>query len=123
MVDQTFRQQTLDNKVRFSAFTPTSSLFLPGGDAPAVGSVFRNPDLADTYLLLGKQGLDAFYGGQLAEEMEATVQAPPKDPAWVPPVTDPPTSIPALPGLPDHGGPRRVRDAGPGAHARSVPRI
>jgi gamma-glutamyltranspeptidase/glutathione hydrolase len=98
VVDETFRQQTLDNKVRFAAFTPTSSLFLPGGDAPAVGSTFRNPDLADTYRHLAKQGIDAFYGGPLAEEMAATVQAPPKDAAWVPPVTVPPTSIPALPG-------------------------
>jgi gamma-glutamyltranspeptidase/glutathione hydrolase len=98
VVDDTFRQQTLDNKVRFSAFTPTSSLFLPGGDAPAVGSIFRNPDLAATYRLIAKKGTDAFYAGPLAEEMAAAVQAPPKDPAWVPPATAPATSIPAFPG-------------------------
>ena len=38
-----------DNKARFAQITPTAELFLPGGDAPAVGSIFRNPDLADTY--------------------------------------------------------------------------
>ncbi|MCO4262355.1 gamma-glutamyltransferase family protein [Pseudarthrobacter sp. MDT3-26] len=98
VVDETFRQQTLDNKVRFSAFPATASLFLPGGDAPAVGSVFHSKDLANTYRLLAKEGTDAFYGGQLAREIAATVKDPPKDPAWVPPVTVPPTSIPALPG-------------------------
>ncbi|WP_255771094.1 gamma-glutamyltransferase family protein [Pseudarthrobacter sulfonivorans] len=98
IVDDTFRQQTLDNKVRFSAYTPTRSLFLPGGDAPAVGSVFRNPDLAATYRLIAAEGTDAFYSGPLAEEMASTVQAPPKDPAWVPPAGAPATSIPAFPG-------------------------
>jgi gamma-glutamyltranspeptidase/glutathione hydrolase len=78
VVDQTFRQQTLDNRLRFGAFTSTSSLYLPGGDAPAVGSVFRNQDLAATYRLLGKQGISAFYTGPLAAEIAATVQAPPK---------------------------------------------
>ncbi|GAC1451629.1 MAG: gamma-glutamyltransferase [Pseudarthrobacter sp.] len=96
VVDDTFRQQTLYNKARFSAFTPTRSLFLPGGDAPAVGSIFRNPDLADTYRLIARKGTDAFYSGPLAEEIAATVQAPPKDPAWVPPGSA--TSIPAFPG-------------------------
>jgi gamma-glutamyltranspeptidase/glutathione hydrolase len=102
VVDETFRQQTLDNKVRFSAFTPTSDLFLPGGDAPAVGSVFHNQDLAKTYRLLAKEGTDAFYGGPLAAEIADTVQAPPKDPTWVAPAPVPPAttpaSIPALPG-------------------------
>lgn len=98
VVDGTFRQQTLDNKARFSAFTPTRALFLPGGDAPAVGSVFRNPDLAETYRLIARKGTDAFYGGQLARDIAAAVKTPPKDPAWVPPVTKPPTSIPAFPG-------------------------
>lgn len=78
LVDETFRQQTLDNKVRFEAFTPTSSLFLPGGDAPAVGSVFKNPDLAATYELLADKGTRGFYRGPLAEEIVAAVQAPPK---------------------------------------------
>lgn len=78
VVDPTFRQQTLDNKLRFQAFSSTSQLFLPGGDAPAVGSIFQNHDLAATYRLLAKQGTSAFYSGPLAEEIAATVQAPPK---------------------------------------------
>ena len=78
LVDETFRQQTLENKVRFEAFTSTSSLFLPGGDAPAVGSVFRNPDIAATYGLLANEGTDGFYSGPLAEEIVEAVQNPPK---------------------------------------------
>lgn len=78
VVDKTFRQQTLDNKLRFEAFPSTSSLYLPGGDAPAVGSVFQNHDLAATYRLLAKQGISGFYSGPLAAEIAATVQSPPK---------------------------------------------
>ena len=85
-VDETFRQQTLDNKLRFAAFTSTSSLFLPGGDAPAVGSVFQNRDLAETYRLLAKQGTHGFYRGPLAAEIAATVQAPPKTPGTTLPI-------------------------------------
>ena len=59
VVDKTFRQQTLDSKARFEAFPSTSNLYLPGGDAPAVGSVFQNHDLADTYRLLAKKGTTA----------------------------------------------------------------
>ncbi len=78
VVDETFRQQTLDNEVRFDTFTSTQDLFLPGGDAPAVGSVFKNHDLAATYRLIAEEGIDAFYGGPLAEEIVNTVKAPPK---------------------------------------------
>ncbi|MFK4089257.1 gamma-glutamyltransferase [Kribbella sp. NPDC020789] len=86
VVDATFRSQTLDNKARFSAITPTAKLFLPGGDAPQVGTVFKNPELADTYRLLGSKGLPAFYGGALASEIEATVKNPPKAPGATLPV-------------------------------------
>ncbi|MFE4194733.1 gamma-glutamyltransferase [Paenarthrobacter sp. NPDC056912] len=86
VVDETFRQQTLDNKLRFNTFTSTQDLFLPGGDAPAVGSVFKNHDLAATYRLLAKEGTDAFYGGPLAKEIATTVQAPPKSDATTLPV-------------------------------------
>ena len=86
VVDDTFRLQTLENKPRFAAFTSTSKLFLPGGDAPAVGSVFRNPELAETYRLLAKQGVRGFYRGTLAAEIAASVQAPPKAPGTTLPV-------------------------------------
>lgn len=78
VVDQTFHDQTKDNQERFEAYTTTPKLFLPKGKAPRVGSVFKNPDLAATYRLLGKRGTDAFYSGPLAREIAAAVRKPPK---------------------------------------------
>jgi gamma-glutamyltranspeptidase / glutathione hydrolase len=78
VVDQTFRTQTLENKARFAAIVPTAKLFLPNGDAPQVGSIFHNPELADTYKLIGKEGPSAFYTGPLATEMTNVVKNPPK---------------------------------------------
>lgn len=79
VVDATFRNQTLDNKARFAAFPDTARLFLPGGDAPAVGSVFTNPDLAATYRMLGTSGVaKGFYTGALADQIVDTVRAPKK---------------------------------------------
>ncbi|WP_159613978.1 gamma-glutamyltransferase [Glutamicibacter sp. JC586] len=77
VVDQTFRDQTLENKLRFNTFTSTQDLFLPGGDAPAVGSIFKNPDIAKTYSLLAKKGTDAFYTGQVAQDIVDSVTRPP----------------------------------------------
>jgi gamma-glutamyltranspeptidase/glutathione hydrolase len=81
VVDATFRQQTADNEARFRDVTSTRELFLPGGELPAEGSVFRNPDMARTYRLLGAHGVDWLYRGQLGQEVVATVKAPPVDPA------------------------------------------
>nr|WP_155852846.1 gamma-glutamyltransferase [Arthrobacter sp. H14] len=80
VVDETFRQQTLDNQERFEAYTTTPKLFLPGGDAPDVGSVFKNPALAKTYRMLGRTGMEAFYTGPIADEIADLVQNPPKSP-------------------------------------------
>ncbi|MFD7309701.1 gamma-glutamyltransferase [Promicromonospora sp. NPDC059942] len=77
VVDQLFHDQTVANQERFEALTSTSDLFLPGGQAPPVGSVFRNPDLAATYRALAAGGVDAFYEGALADEIADAVQAPP----------------------------------------------
>ena len=49
VVDPTFREFTRENQSRFAQFTSTRDLFLSGGALPDVGSVFRNPDLANTY--------------------------------------------------------------------------
>lgn len=75
-VDETFRSQTLDNLERFQAFPDTAKLFLPGGDAPKVGSTFRNFDLAKTLTSIAVHGPNAFYGGALASEIADTVQSP-----------------------------------------------
>jgi gamma-glutamyltranspeptidase/glutathione hydrolase len=78
VVDETFHQQTVDNQLRFDAIRPTRSLFLPGGEAPAIGSRFRNPDLAKTYRLLGDKGLAPLYRGGIADQIVDVVRRPPK---------------------------------------------
>jgi gamma-glutamyltranspeptidase/glutathione hydrolase len=88
VVDQTFRQQTADNQVRFDAFTSTRSLFLRGG-LPEVGSTFTNPALARTYREFGHHP-DLFYRGRLPGEIVDTVRNPP--------VTDD-TTLPVPPGF------------------------
>ncbi|MFE7548478.1 gamma-glutamyltransferase [Streptomyces gardneri] len=76
-VDPTFRSQTAANEARFRDFPATSELFLPGGQLPVVGSVFRNPDLARTYETLGREGIGALYRGPLARDIVDTVRKPP----------------------------------------------
>lgn len=79
-VDQTFYDQTAANAARFKDFTSTAKLYLPGGAPPPVGSTFRNPELADTYRRLGRQGGEWLYGGALGAEVVATVKKPPITP-------------------------------------------
>ena len=81
VVDETFRDQTASNEARFRDIVPTRELFLPGGDLPAVGSVFRNRDLARTYRKMGRKGVRWLYDGRLAREIVRTVADPPVDPA------------------------------------------
>ncbi|RSM80658.1 gamma-glutamyltransferase [Kibdelosporangium aridum] len=81
VVDQTFRNQIANNAARFSAFPSTRDLYLPGGQPPAVGTKFRNPDMANTYRELADTNLKSLYGGQIGKDVVKTVQQPPKDPA------------------------------------------
>jgi gamma-glutamyltranspeptidase / glutathione hydrolase len=76
-VDATFRQQVADNAAPFAQFSSTSELYLPGGQPPAVGSIQRNPDLADTYREIARRGVDVFYEGRIARDIVETVQNPP----------------------------------------------
>ena len=75
-VDQTFHDQVAA-QTRFTYFAPTAELYLPGGSPPAVGSTFRNPDLALTYTLLGARGTNWLYDGSLADEIVQAVTHPP----------------------------------------------
>lgn len=49
--------------------------FVPGGNVPAVGSLFVQPRMADTLAQLAHAGLDDFYRGDLARSMATDLQA------------------------------------------------
>jgi gamma-glutamyltranspeptidase / glutathione hydrolase len=76
-VDATFRQQVADNAAAFGQFDATSAIYLPGGQPPAVGSILRNPDLADTYRLIARKGTDVLYRGPVGDDIVKAVQHPP----------------------------------------------
>ena len=52
-----------------------AATYLPGGQAPAAGSIFRNPDLARSLRLVAADGADAFYRGPLAAAIVSFSQA------------------------------------------------
>nr|WP_323097177.1 gamma-glutamyltransferase [Intrasporangium sp. YIM S08009] len=76
VVDQTFHDQTAQNAARFSRFPATAQVFLPGGQPPAVGSRFTNPDMAKAYRTLRTQGVDVLYRGRLGEAIVRESNAP-----------------------------------------------
>ena len=50
----------------------SARVFLPGGRAPKVGEIFRNPDLAEAYGLIANEGTDAFYKGPIGASILKT---------------------------------------------------
>jgi gamma-glutamyltranspeptidase / glutathione hydrolase len=53
------------------SYDATAPTYLPGGVAPRVGEVFRNPALARTLRQVGQHGRDAFYAGDIARTILA----------------------------------------------------
>jgi gamma-glutamyltranspeptidase/glutathione hydrolase len=49
-------------------------VYLPNGEPPAVGQIFRNPELAHAYRLLAEGGPDVFYKGEIAAAILKTSQ-------------------------------------------------
>jgi gamma-glutamyltranspeptidase / glutathione hydrolase len=50
-----------------AAIPTTAACFLPGGQAPPKGSLFRNPQLARSLRVIVQGGRDAFYRGPIAQ--------------------------------------------------------
>jgi gamma-glutamyltranspeptidase / glutathione hydrolase len=73
-VDPTLVEEDRENAFRFNQFSSTSAMFLPGGQLLAAGSTMRNPDLARTYSLIGRDGIGALYGGPIGRDIVRTVQ-------------------------------------------------
>lgn len=76
VVDQTFNEQTAANATRFAMFPATARVFLRDGAAPAVGTVFQNPDMARAYHTLRTQGPSAIYDGWLGRAIVNEARAP-----------------------------------------------
>jgi gamma-glutamyltranspeptidase / glutathione hydrolase len=54
-------------------FSPGSTDYLPGGNVPAPGALFRQPDLARLWRRIGREGRAAFYGGETRDRIVETV--------------------------------------------------
>ncbi|CCQ10333.1 Gamma-glutamyltranspeptidase [Pseudoalteromonas luteoviolacea B = ATCC 29581] len=50
-------------------------VFMPNGAMPKKGEIFKNPALANTYSILAKQGRDAFYQGEIAQQIDEYMKA------------------------------------------------
>jgi len=65
---------------RIARFPATRDYFLPGGEPLAVGHRLRNPAYAETLRALAEHGPRAFYTGEIAADIVATVQGAPGNP-------------------------------------------
>jgi gamma-glutamyltranspeptidase len=52
-----------------SQFPTTKELLLSNGKAPQAGTIFRQPDLAESIRMVARQGADVFYRGELAHKI------------------------------------------------------
>jgi gamma-glutamyltranspeptidase/glutathione hydrolase len=58
-----------DEYSRLAADPDARKLYLPHGKVPAVGQMFSNPELAETYREIARHGREGFYGGKIAESI------------------------------------------------------
>ncbi|MDH3439699.1 MAG: gamma-glutamyltransferase, partial [Gammaproteobacteria bacterium] len=55
----------------------SAEYFYPGGEPLKEGDLLKNPEYANTLTRVSKEGISAFYSGEIAEEIAAAVQADP----------------------------------------------
>jgi gamma-glutamyltranspeptidase / glutathione hydrolase len=81
VIDQTWFDQVNGVRDWFDDIPATAALFLdPDGTPLDVGTVFRNPDLANAYERIAHLGLKGFYRGAIADALVTTADAPPVSP-------------------------------------------
>jgi len=59
------------NKARIAHYPGFAETYMPGGDTPKKGELFRNPRLASTYEKIAAGGRDVFYEGDIAKTIDA----------------------------------------------------
>ncbi len=70
-VTESQQQNTLTTRGELETSPGWAEVFLPEGAVPAVGSLFKQPALAETLSRLAKAGLEDFYRGELARSIAA----------------------------------------------------
>lgn len=60
-----------ESKRKVAADPELARIFLPNGEAPAVGSLLKQPELAKTLRAIAASGPDAFYRGAIARQIAA----------------------------------------------------
>lgn len=84
VLDRGFAREIAANRERLARFPHSAALYLtPDGDARPFGATFRNPDLADTLLLIATEGVEAFYTGAIARDIVGAVRMAPYNPGVV----------------------------------------
>ena len=66
-VSERFHKSIVDEGEEMRRFPASAAQFFPGGEPPAVGATFKNPDLARTLRRIAEHGADGFYLGETAE--------------------------------------------------------
>jgi len=65
----------VDNRIEdLLVFPSTAAVYLPGGQAPSRGSLFRQPDLARALESISMDGAGAFYRGWIADSVVAEME-------------------------------------------------
>jgi gamma-glutamyltranspeptidase / glutathione hydrolase len=59
------------NKKRIGQYPGFAETYMPGGDVPKKGEMFRNPRLANTLEAIAENGRDEFYKGDIARKIDA----------------------------------------------------
>jgi gamma-glutamyltranspeptidase/glutathione hydrolase len=67
VVSERFARAVAAEKKKLSRFEEASKVFLPNGEVPVPGTVFRQPELARTLLDFGSHGAGYMYEGRFAE--------------------------------------------------------
>jgi gamma-glutamyltranspeptidase / glutathione hydrolase len=73
-VHERYARSIRGSRSALSRFDTTRETFLPGGEPPEVGSLFRQPELAATLRRILEEGPDGFYRGETAELIVAEME-------------------------------------------------
>jgi gamma-glutamyltranspeptidase/glutathione hydrolase len=70
-VSEVIAQSFESNKVRIAHYPGFAETYMPNGDVPKKGEMFRNPRLAATLELIADKGRNEFYKGSIAKRIDA----------------------------------------------------